>query len=374
MENSPKRKLLNSGHVLLGCRFDVWLRLLWQNRFHVSPRSIPQALLISLTSLLLFPFALLERLILALPLKRQQVKRPLFILGHWRSGTTFLQNLLSRDPGLGWFEPAATLTFNNVTLLGWLIRPLMRGVLPDARPMDNMQYTEDLPMEDVFAIASITPLALDDLLTFPERFEYYLDAAFVDELPEKLRQEWRRSYDYILRKQTWRCKGKPLMMKSPDATCRGRELYRLYPDARFIHIYRDPYRVVRSTINMFTRIMERMCLQELPDELFIEDMIVATSARIFRKVIDDLEHIPKDQVIEVRYEDFEQDPLGYLRRIYAHLGLPDFEKARPAFQAHVDSQKSYEKNKFELSPRLVGKINQQCGFYFEHYGYEMKEV
>ena len=369
-----KQPLLNSGHMLLGCRFDVWLRLLIQNRFHIAPSRIPQALYISLLSLILFPFALLERLVLAIPIRRQQVKRPLFVLGHWRSGTTYLQNLLSRDPALGWFEPAATTTFNNVTLLGWLIRPLMRGILPGARPMDNMEYTEDLPMEDVFAIASQTTLALDNLMSFPEQYEYYLDAAFVDELPEPQRREWRRCYDYILRKQTWRCGGRSLMMKSPDATCRGLELYRLYPDASFIHIYRDPYKVIRSTIHMFIKVMAQMNLQQQPDYMMIEDMIVATAARIFRKIISDAAQIPPGQIIEVRYEDFEQDAVGWLKKIYDHLDRPGFEQAEPAFRSYVESQKDYQKNKFEIEPRLVRKINEQCGFYFEHYGYPMKEA
>ena len=125
---------------------------------------------------------------------------------------------------------------------------------------------------------------------------------------------------------------------------------------------------------MFNKIMDQMCLQGDADPMYIEDKLVATAARIFRKVIGDLELIPKEQVIEVRYEDFEQDAVGWLRRIYDQLGLPGFEQAEPRFKAYVESQKNYQKNKFDMDPRLVRKINEQLGFYFEHYGYPMREV
>ena len=48
----------------------------------------------------------------------------------------------------------------------------------------------------------------------------------------------------------------------------------------------------------------------------------------------------------------------------------------PSFQIrdYVESQKNYQKNKFDMDPRLVRKINEQLGFYFEHYGYPMREV
>ena len=368
-----KTPLINVGHVLLGCRFDVWLRLLWQNRFKIRPRSIPQALFQTLVSLLFFPFALLERLIFAWPIRRQKVEQPIFILGHWRSGTTYLQNLLSRDPALGWFDPLGATAFNNCLLLGWLLRPVMGGLLPTARPMDNMKYGFDLPMEEVFAIADTSPLAVDTLLSFPGNYQYYLDAAFVDELPPARRREWQRVYRYILKKQCWRCGGRQMLMKTPDATMRAAELYRLYPDAKFIHIHRHPYQVVRSTINMFTKLIHKMCLQQEPAPEFIEKMIVQTSGRIFAKVMADLEKLPPSQVIEVSYADFEREPLEWTRRIYEHLGIDGWQEAAPRFQQYIDSQRGYQKNSFDLPPSLRAAIDKACAPYFARYGYQMKE-
>ena len=64
--------------------------------------------------------------------------------------------------------------------------------------------------------------------------------------------------------------------------------------------------------------------------------------------------------------------IAMLERDY--LELSGFEAAAPRFQAYVDSQRGYQKNKFDISPRLVRKINAKLGFYMEHYGYEMREV
>ena len=40
----------------------------------------------------------------------------------------------------------------------------------------------------------------------------------------------------------------------------------------------------------------------------------------------------------------------------------------------IRDRRGYQKNKFDISPRLVRKINAKLGFYMEHYGYEMREV
>ena len=95
--------------------------------------------------------------------------------------------------------------------------------------------------------------------------------------------------------------------------------------------------------------------------------------RTYQKFFAELQQFPADQLVEVRYEDFEQRPIEYMRNFYEHLGLGGFEAALPRFQEYVDSQKGYQKNHFTVRPELVRKINQELKFYFEHYGYEMMQ-
>lgn len=373
MNTAKKKPLLNFNHMMLCCRFDVWLRLLVENHFRLAPREIPQTILISLVSLLLFPFALLERFLLWLPIRRQQVKTPLFVLGHWRSGTTYLQNLLSRDPQLGYFDPVSTVSCHN----SWLLRPLLtwaeKGAIAVARPMDNMKYSMDLPMEEMLAVNASSQVCIAHMLCFVERYPYYIDQAFVDELPEKSRRNWDRVYMYLLKKQTFLCKGKMLMMKSPDATCHTGEIYRLFPDAKFINIYRNPYKVIPSTINMFNKLFEAHALQAPPDPQVVEDAVIALFKRTYKKFFSDMHLIPKEQLIEVRYEDFAREPMAFMKETYEKLDIPGFPQAEAHFQAYVDSVVGYQKNKFNLRPELLARINEELGFYFDHYGYEMMQ-
>ncbi|MCD8231404.1 MAG: sulfotransferase [Clostridiales bacterium] len=361
---------INLSHNLLGCRFDNWLRL---KRTNPITNKTQQRFITVVTFVLGLP-ALLEWLIFYIPIHRTKVKEgPVYIVGYWRSGTTFLQNLLTRDPQFGWFDPVKTITFNNCILLKHMLASIQKRLLKNARPMDNMNYELDLPMEEVFAQATISTQAISHMLVFPDggRGAKYIETAFIDEQDEKRQREWRKAYDYILKKVTWLDKGKPLLLKSPENTCRIGELKRCYPDAKFINIYRNPYKVIMSTINMFTKEMDLLCLNTPAPREVIEDISISLFERIYKKAFVELDRMSAEDRIDIKYEDFCKEPLTYVKNIYDQLGIGGFEEAKPYFEAYLESQKDYQKNVFSLDPVLRDKINSRLGFYFEQYGYEM---
>lgn len=364
-----KRKISFS-HNLLGCRFDNWLRLKRTNPI----TNKKQARLISLVTFIMGGPALLEWMIYNKRIQSTTLKKdPVYIVGFWRSGTTFLQNLLTRDPQFAWFDPVKTVTFNNCILMKNVLAKAQKKLLQGARPMDNLEYTLDLPMEEVFAQATISTQAISHMLVFPDGGNgvKYIETAFIDEQDEKKQQEWRKAYDYILKKVTYLYGGRQLLLKSPENTCRIGELKRCYPGAKFINIYRNPYSVVMSTINMFTKEMELLCLNEPAPYEVIESVSISLFERIYKKAIRELEAMPQEDRIDIKYEDFCKDPEGYVKMMYEHLGIGGFETAKPYFHKYLESQKNYQKNKFSLDPVLRDKINNRLGFYFDYYGYEM---
>lgn len=367
-----EKKKLNISHNLMGCRFDNWMRLIHENP--ITPENKKQVRFMSVVSFVLGIPAFLEWLIFYIPIKRTKLKKdPVYIVGHWRTGTTYMQNLLTRDPQFGWFDPVRTVTFNNCILMKHVLAAAQKNLLQGARPMDNLEYTLDLPMEEVFAQATISTQAIAHMLVFPDGGNgvKYIETAFIDEQPEKKQREWKKAYDYILKKVTWIQKGKQLLLKSPENTCRIGMLKHCYPGSKFINIYRNPYKVVMSTINMFKKEMSLFCLNEKPSDEFIEDTCIDLFERIYRKTFQELYAMPESDYIDICYEDFCKEPLAYVKKIYEHLGIGGYEEAVPYFRKYLDSQKDYKKNTFYLRDDLRVKINDRLGFYFEHYGYEM---
>ncbi len=361
---------INMSHNLLGCRFDNWLRLKRTNPI----TNKHQSRFITLVTFLLSVPALVEWLLFYIPIRRTKIKKgPIFIVGYWRSGTTFLQNLLTRDPQYGWFDPVKTVSFSNCILMKHGLARLQKILLKGARPMDNLEYTLDLPMEEVFAHATISDQTVSHMLVFPDggRGAKYISSSFVEEQDQRSQRKWHRTYDYLLRKVTYLCKGKALLLKSPENTCRIGELKHYYPEAKFINIYRNPYKVILSTINMFTKEMEMLCLNEPAPRHVIEEVSIKLMAKTYRKAIRVLEELPSSDKIDICYEDFCKDPEGYVKQIYTTLGISGYEEAKPYFDAYLESQKDYQKNTFSLEPRLRDRINKELGFYFDYYGYEM---
>ncbi len=361
---------VNFSHNLLGCRFDNWLRLRRSNPITHKR----QARFITLISFVLGLPGLLEWLIFYIPIKRTKIQKdPIYIVGYWRSGTTFLQNLMTRDPQYGWFDPVRTLSFSYCILLKPLLRRIQRNLLKDARPMDNMEYALDLPMEEVFAQATISTQAISHMLAFPDggKGVKFIETAFIDEQNETKQREWRKAYDYILKKVTFLYKGKQLVLKSPENTCRAGELKRRYPGAKFINIYRNPYKVIMSAVNMFNKEMELLALNDPASIETMENVAIDLFVRIYKKFIPELESMPEEDRIDICYEDFCKDPESYMKQIYDKLGLDGYEEAKPYFEAYLETQEGYQKNVFSLRPDLRDKINRKMGFYFEYYGYEM---
>jgi hypothetical protein len=162
--------------------------------------------------------------------------------------------------------------------------------------------------------------------------------------------------------------GKQLMIKNPPDTARLPALLEMFPDARFILLYRNPYVMFPSIANFYRAYIVDWQLQDIVDAE-LDNHILAIYEQIMGRYQRDKHLIPQERLVEVRFEDLERDPLGQLRRIYADLGLSGFGEAEPRFRAYADSQKDYEKNHYALTREQIDRIRRRWSADVERWGY-----
>ena len=362
-----------TGHYMYGCDLKHFQHLLEDNKADLDPQQNERIQECLRYSRFLTRFAKIERFFWDKRIRNVVIdKPPVFILGHWRSGTTYLFNLLSCDPAMSYMDSMTTFTFHNFLLLRYHLPKHYSTKLTGDRYGDDMEFLPHSPQEECYAIANCIDETFTHLITFPWNYKKYMDYAFESCMTPEERRRWCDTHEYLLKKITYFRKGKRILFKSPDNTAKAGMIHDLYPEAKFVHIYRDPYKVLMSTINMFESGIKAMTFERVPPHDLIEEMAVQFYKRIYTQYLKDMERIPKDQLIEIAYSDLVKAPMETMEQIYQTLHLPGFEAARPLIQQHIDSQKSYKTNQFQLSENLRKKINSELGFFFDHYKIPMR--
>src|SRR5262249_27648158 len=151
-----------------------WLRLLWDNRFRVEPRFWPKAAVATALSLCHTSLRALEALAYGRRVAATKVPPPLFILGHWRSGTTFLHDLLATDRRFAYLSFAQTLAPHGFLLAGRTLSRVTRWLLPPTRgQLDNVAVTAESPHEEEFALCRTSCCSPYLAWAFPGRSEHY---------------------------------------------------------------------------------------------------------------------------------------------------------------------------------------------------------
>jgi hypothetical protein len=355
--------------ALCGITLGDWLKLLANNGFRVDPPYWMRAALITAGSVQNSLFRVWERWRYDAAIRATQPQPPLFILGIWRSGTTHLHNLLARDPRLAYpdfFEVFYPHTFLST---GWLNRPLLSRFIPERRPQDNVRMAIDEPQEDEFALNCLTQLSFVLLWTLPrheKRYEKYL--TFREASPDEIAR-WLAALQWFVQKLAYAKGNRPLVLKSPAHTGRVRLLLEAFPEARFLHIRRNPYEVFRSSLHSARSAIPWWTLQR-PDLSGLEETTLQQYEEIYDAYFADRGLIPPGRLHEIAYEDLAANPLPTLRTAYEALKLPDFAVAEPSIGAYLATIQGYERNRFaEVESPWKDAIAVRWRRFFDAWGY-----
>lgn len=354
--------------MLAGITLGDWLSLLRANRFRVSPRYLPRAGTITWTSVTNSIVRWIEQRRYGAEIDAAVVPAPLFVLGHWRSGTTLLHDLLAVDerfaiPNL--YQVIYPHTFLTTEGVGSV---LLRMFSPKQRPQDNMKLDPAAAWEDEFAMC-VWGFATSYLSwAFPSRADHYDRFLTFEGVSAREVGLWRETFVRFLKKLTVKHR-KPLILKSPTHTCRIRLMLEMFPDARFVHIHREPFTVFQSCMHLYRTAMPMMRLQRT-DGIDWEGRVIRQYKQMHDAFFRERDLIPAGRYHEICFEELEKDPMGQMRGIYEALGLPDFAEVEPRLRAYVDSIAQYCKNSyFALAPEARLRIAEQWRRCFDEWGY-----
>jgi hypothetical protein len=353
--------------TLAGSTFFNFIRVLRYEK--VRPRFYFKIVVTTIVVLVATPFHWWEEFIFRKKLARVKFEKPpVFIIGHWRSGTTLLHNLLCRDPSAAYLSTYQSVFPNNLASK-WLFKTFMKKNMPSRRPSDNVELNINYPQEDEFAFSNCQHNAYYNFFYFPSRYEQFYERSVLHKgLSEVEIQEWYASYDKLLKKALIDSGGKQLFVKNPVNTARIDKILRLYPDARFLYIYRNPVTVFYSTKRFFEKLFPTLWLNPVPDP-FIDRIIFDIYARMMQRYQEQKSLVPKGNLMELRFEDFEKNPVPELQKIYSGLLKEDFEAVKPRFTSYFKSLEGYTKNRYRISVSRLQSIEREWGRYMKLYGY-----
>lgn len=340
----------------------------------IPPSRYPLVISILTTAGINSVFALLDMLIYGSRVRKTEIGQgPVLIIGFQRSGTTFLNELMACDPRVAFPDNVQCLQPEAFLVSEKLIRPLARLKPPEKRPMDNVDIAPDAPQEDEIALLLSGVPSPYSLMAFPGDTSEYRRRLEEETLDERKRRAWSRSWMHFLRRVQFANPGKRLLLKSPTHTVRIRRILELFPDAKFVHITRDPYRIYKSNEKLARALtVTQGIIKHAQNEEQAFRELLSGFVRFHEAYERQKPDIPQGGLVTIAYEDLVRDPERVVRHIYEALDLGDFGPVEEPLRAYVREKSGYVTNRYNMDPETVKDINENWEFYFRDYGYEMQ--
>lgn len=353
---------------LQGATDATWRDVSRRDGHRPAPEYLPRAALTSVMSRSNTGRARREEQRFAEAVRNTTVVSPVFVLGHYRSGTTFLHDLLAADPRLvapNYYQVSFPKTFLSTEDSG---ARMARPFTMSRRPHDNVAMGLDRPAEDELALCADTLLSPHMCWHFPDREADYRRYLTFREADDAERVRWKSSVQEFARKLAYKT-GRTPVFKSPCHTARIPLILDAFPDARFVHIHRHPYRVFQSTIHMERKVGPLFQFQRRDPDA-VEEFVLWRYREMYEAYLVDREAVPTGRLFEMSYDELTEDPVATLGRMYDALDLPPFVDGRAAIQGYLAGLGTYRTNSYvELDPAVRRRVRDSWSATFDEWRY-----
>ena len=357
--------------TLIGSTIPNFFRVLSMG--HVAWKKIPILALTFIVVVISTPFQIYEYVYFRRKIKQYKFKRsPIFIIGHWRSGTTHLHNLLCKDTNHG-FVTTYQGVFPNNLKSKWIFKTFMEMKIPKTRPSDNVKLSADFPQEEEFALGNMTDATFYHFFYFPSlNDQLYEKFVRLNGISASAKNLLKKKYYELLVKAAFNTHKEQLIVKNPLNTGKINLLLEMFPDAKFIHIYRNPIITYLSTNRFYRSLLPATHLEDYK-EAYISEKIIQNYKNLMNDYFETKHLIPEENLIEIKFEEFERNNLFHLKEIYDRFGLESWEEAERHFKAYAVTQRNYQKNKYKISNAELDILKSEWGFALEKLNYTIPD-
>lgn len=237
------------------------------------------------------------------------------------------------------------------------------------RPMDAMHVSAKSPQEDEFALLALGARSPYEALLFPRFFDRAMATADPLDLGPAERASWIACFTNFIGWVQGSRPGRQLILKSPTHSYRVQLLCELFPEARFVHIVREPLAVFSSTIRLWQAMFSLYALTDLPDDAELETQVLRNWLRLEDKLEAALPSVRDRHIVRVRFEDLVAEPIAQLHRIYEELSLGVFATVRPLLEAYVQGIDGYQPRGAVLAAETERRVRTTWAEIFSRYDY-----
>ncbi len=317
---------------------------------------------------------------------RQQIRTPVFVVGHARSGTTLLHRLLSQDEGRFSVFLLYELYFPSL-----LQKKVIRAVAEfDRRRLAGRLEKRVRAWEErhYAAMRRVHRMGLaeaeeDDIVLYYScasgfwitKMPYMgdLDFYYVDRWPARKRRRLMRFYRDCVRRQLYLNGGDSIhLSKNPLFAGRVEALLEAFPDARIVVPVRNPYETIPSLLKLLQGGWKRLgwdrervdrCLRILADQ----------SLHTYQHPLRVLASHPETPHAVVDYRDIVADPAAVVEKLYGDLGFSmsptyrDLLRSQGGRESGHRSGHTYSLEEFGLE---ADEIHRRLADLFERFGWD----
>lgn len=272
--------------------------------------------------------------------RKTAVRRPVFIVGNFRSGSTLLHRLMASDPQFAAMKTweiyfAPSISQRKFWHGFWMIDRLFGGHIKAhiLRLQDEILGQIEMHRVNLLEAEEDEALLLylwDSLFTWffiPDLKACEPDLSFDQAVPRWRRRKIMQFYSGCLQRHlSLRPPGTMYVSKNPAFSSKLQSLLETFPDARFVYLVRHPFDVVASTASWFSFTWHYFSspLERFPHR----DRIVQMTKDWFEHPLRFFESLPADQFAVVPYEDLVSRPSETVEGIYDRLRIALSDEVR----------------------------------------------